>query len=378
VRAWAYNDAGYAYGSQISFTTAASAIPTVNTNAVTNITTNTASSGGNIVDNGGSVITAKGVCWSTSNNPTLANSFTINGNGSSSFSTYVSSLNAGTTYYVRAYATNSTGTAYGNQVSFTTQPISVPVLSTSISYNSYTYATNNANITSDGGSAITVKGICWSTSPNPTIADNTTNEGTGAAPYISTMNGLSANTTYYVRSYATNASGTGYGNLVSFTTPSILIGQTYQGGIVAYVLQAGDPGYISGETHGLIATTNDISSGIQWFNGFYYTTFADGTSIGTGNSNTSAIFNTQGYGSYAAINCTVEINGYSDWYLPSKDELNKLYINKLAIGGFSSSTNYWTSSEYDYVNAFIQNFGNGVQSYSDKSINYPVRAVRSF
>jgi hypothetical protein len=165
---------------------------------------------------------------------------------------------------------------------------------------------------------------------------------------------------------------------MSFTTPSILIGQTYQGGIVAYVLQASDPGYISGETHGLIATTNDISSGIQWFNGFYYTTFADGTSIGTGYSNTSAIFNTQGYGSYAAINCTVEINGYSDWYLPSKDELNKLYINKLAIGGFDTNANYWTSSEYNYFQAFFQNFGNGVQSYSDKSSYLGVRAVRSF
>ncbi len=121
------------------------------------------------------------------------------------------------------------------------------------------------------------------------------------------------------------------------------------------------------------------STGIIWYNGSYVTTGATATALGTGNANTNTIVNIQGAGSYAAKLCyDLLLNGYSDWYLPSKDELNKLYLNKTAIGGFVSNF-YWSSSEYDANNAWDQFFSNGgIQSSIIKFSTEYVRAVRAF
>ena len=161
------------------------------------------------------------------------------------------------------------------------------------------------------------------------------------------------------------------------------IGMAYQGGVIAYILQSVDPGYVSGETHGLIASTADLSNGIQWYNGRYTTTGATGTALGTGQANTTAIVSNQGAGSYAAQLCNDYTNAdtgtgvYSDWYLPSKDELNKLYQNKTAVGGFAEFY-YWSSSESYSNNAWSQNFLNGYQHDSSKIVIKRVRAVRAF
>ena len=160
----------------------------------------------------------------------------------------------------------------------------------------------------------------------------------------------------------------------------------YQGGVIAYILQSVDPGYVSGETHGLIASTADLSNGIQWYNGSYTTTGATGTAIGTGQTNTSAIVNNQGAGSYAAQLCNDYTNAdtgtgvYSDWYLPSKDELNKLYQNKTAVGGFAETSYsvYWSSSEYSSYIAWGQFFISGGQYNGNKNCYARVRAVRAF
>ena len=95
-------------------------LPTVTTNTITNITQTTATGGGNVINAGGSTVTARGVCWSTSHNPTVSGNHTTNGTGAGSFTSNITGLTANTTYYVRAYATNNAGTAYGNEVSFTT------------------------------------------------------------------------------------------------------------------------------------------------------------------------------------------------------------------------------------------------------------------
>ena len=195
------------------------------TNIVSDVTATTATCGGYVADDGGATVTARGVCWSTSQNPTVSDSHTTDGNGTGSFTSNITGLNPLTTYYVRAYATNSEGTTYGNQVSFTT-PEALPKVTTSaVSDITVVSGSINAkcggNVTDIGAYDVTARGVCWSTSSNPTIADNHTTDGSGLGNFTSTITGLTANTTYYVRAYATNSAGTAYGNQVTLTLPVV-------------------------------------------------------------------------------------------------------------------------------------------------------------
>ena len=261
-------------------------------------------------------------------------------------------------------------------------PIVLPKLTTSsASFITTSTAISGGKITDDGGANVTARGICFNTSPNPNISNFKTSDGNGIGSFTSTLSGLISNTTYYARAYATNSAGTGYGTEVSFNTssPQVLsVGQAYQGGVIAYILQAGDMGYDASLPHGLIAAPADQSVGIQWYNGNDLETGATAVAIGTGNDNTKAIVAIQGLGNYAASLCAdLELNGFTDWYLPSKEELNKLFLNKGLIGGFAINY-YWSSSESSYNEAWIQSFNLGSQSSLSKfSPNY-VRAVRAF
>jgi uncharacterized protein (TIGR02145 family) len=223
VRAYATNSAGTGYGTEQSFTTNSASLPLLTTLAVTSVTQNTASSGGNITSDGGASVTARGVCYGTSPNPTIAGGTTSDGTGAGSFTSSLTELIANTTYYIRAYAVNSAGTAYGNELSFTTS-VAIPVIPTlftaSASSITQTTAMCGGDVMTDGGATITARGVCWSTSQNPTISDSKTSDGTGLSVFSSNLTGLTASTTYYVRSYASNSAGTGYGNQISFTTTS--------------------------------------------------------------------------------------------------------------------------------------------------------------
>ncbi len=161
---------------------------------------------------------------------------------------------------------------------------------------------------------------------------------------------------------------------------NLSVGQKFKGGIIAYFFQNGDPGYIAGELHGLIAASTDFSTGAEWGCYTKIITGADGLKLGTGNQNTiDIIAGCPTVGIAARICGDLVQDGYSDWYLPSKDELNKLYLNRIAIGGFTSGKeNYWSSSEGTFDDAWVQNFNTGGQTNPRKDNIYGVRAVRSF
>lgn len=163
----------------------------------------------------------------------------------------------------------------------------------------------------------------------------------------------------------------------------VAVGDSYGGGIVAYILVDGDTGYDPNVQHGLIAATADQMAECAWSN---ITTVLIGntdTSIGAGLANTNAIIGQSGHTNSAAKVCddysvTVGSITYTDWFLPSKDELDKLYINRVAIGGFIDYFDYWSSSENGANNAWKQYFYNGLQDISSKSLAFGVRAIRAF
>ncbi|HHW81595.1 MAG TPA: hypothetical protein GX746_07890 [Bacteroidales bacterium] len=213
VRAYASNSEGVSYGNAISFKTLkAIGLATLTTVEVAEITTTTAVSGGNITDDGGAAVTARGVCWSTSESPTINDYKTEDGEGLGEFASNLTELELGTTYYVRAYAVNSEGVAYGNEQIFETLAELPTVTTASLTNATATSVDTGGEITSDGGAAITARGVCYGTEPNPTIDGLKTSDGTGAGVFESSLTDLTPRVTYYIRAYATNSVGTAYGN----------------------------------------------------------------------------------------------------------------------------------------------------------------------
>ncbi|HNS16411.1 MAG TPA: fibrobacter succinogenes major paralogous domain-containing protein [Bacteroidales bacterium] len=192
--------------------------PTVETSIPTDITSNSAICGGEIKDNGGIAIIRKGVSWSTLNNPTISDSTTNNGSGLGSFISNIIGLQPNTSYYVRAYAVDSIRTSYGNEVNLKTKP-GLPVLTTTIvSSVRDISASSGGNVLIDGGANIIIRGLCWSTEPNPTIADEKTIDGNGVGIFTSKLTGLNKSTSYYYRAYAENSYGISYGDQLQFIT----------------------------------------------------------------------------------------------------------------------------------------------------------------
>jgi hypothetical protein len=195
-------------------------LATVSTGAVLNLRFNGATGNGTVENDGGGSVSNRGFCWSTSELPTIEDALVEAGEGLGSFSAEITELIGATTYFVRAYAINEAGVAYGEEVSFTTLP--APVLAqlttTPISAITANAAQSGGTITNSGNSIITAQGICWGTTPAPTILGSKTTESLVANTFTSTLTGLSAGTTYYVRAYATNEVGTAYGNEISFST----------------------------------------------------------------------------------------------------------------------------------------------------------------
>jgi hypothetical protein len=334
-------------------------------------------------------VSERGVCWSTKENPSINDYKTIDGRGIGKFESKVLNLAKGTKYYLRAYATNNMGTIYGDIKKITTYG-DIPILTTiSASNISSNKVTCGGSILFAGTSPITEKGLCWSLSQNPTILDSKIINDSNTSNFANTINNLIPNTIYYVSAYATNSKGTGYGEQILVKT-NLTLGAFYQGGIVGYIFQPEDPGFISGEIHGIIVAQNDQSASALW--GCYDTNlgaYYDG--IGAGLLNTEKIVKGCSQTSIGVRLCyDLVLNGYTDWYLPSNMECIALYNNRLIInqtaleyGGksFDSNSFYWTSTEQNDKYAKIFDFltGQGQGNLVETKNAYArVRAIRYF
>lgn len=216
-RAYAINANGTIYGDEVTFTTLP-VVPTLTTAPITAVTGNSAAGGGNVTVGGGADVTARGICFGKNHNPTVSDSKTADGTGIGAFVSALAGLKGNTIYYVRAYATNSAGTGYGPEVTFTTL-VDLPVVTTTaVTAITKVSAVSGGEVTYDGGGTVTARGLAWSTSANPTADGSIIDGGAGTGVFVSNLTGLTLFTTYHVRAYATNSAGTAYGSDVQFTT----------------------------------------------------------------------------------------------------------------------------------------------------------------
>lgn len=227
VRAYAVNSVGTSYGNSVLFSTSGD-VPTSSAQNAANIQITTATLNGTVNPNSITTnVTFEYGVTSNYGSTAIAQQSPVSGDAAGNVFINLTGLTGGTTYHFRIKAENSLGTVYSDDMIFTTLTAG-PVLSTnSPSKITHIHAFCGGTITNDGGSPTTSRGVCWSTSSNPTISDSKTSDLFGLSPgyFGSYISGLNVNTTYYVRAYATNSMGTGYGQQIQFVTLTNYNGQ---------------------------------------------------------------------------------------------------------------------------------------------------------
>ena len=310
-----------------------------------NISTEYGLSGGIISSNGGAEIFEKGVCYNTTGTPTITDSKTNDGSGSEEFESYISAI-SNEKYYIRAYAKNTAGIAYGDEQSFTTL-----VVLTGTDKGIYLSNTSfqTGGIVEEGGNeAISERGIVFGLNPEPTKTDNYVASGSGSGEFESTITGIE-DQTYFYRSFAINASGINYGPESSYrnhvvTESSIGIAPS----AVDFSSIYGD----SGSPPGADSEEN-------------------------GKQNTELLVQRYGAAATAAHLCdTLTVKGHDDWFLPSKEELRHIYLNRNDIGIVALDVYYWSSTVNNYESSWVQNFQTGIQTVRDRTLDGMVVCIR--
>ncbi|MEM6721607.1 MAG: hypothetical protein AAF611_19930 [Bacteroidota bacterium] len=355
LRAYAVNSVGVAYSTGEEFGTF---LPEVSTNTISSVMPNAIDISAEVINQGSTDLTERGICWGISVNPTINDNTVSSGTGVGSYTGTLTDLVEDTTYYIRAYAVNSLGISYGNEIELNT---SLPMLTTTAVTNfTATSAESGGEVTDEGGSSVVAKGVCWSTTPNPTIDDNTTNDGGSAGSFTSVLTGLTANTIYYVRAYATNTTGTSYGNEIEFS-------------IDLPVVQTESVSYITVSTTEVQATVTEEGTasvterGVCWSTNPNPTTddnsLANGTGVGTYTTSINGLaedgvyyiraYATSSVGTaygeeieFANNDCidtseTYLDNGYITTYLTTQQEVNDFkdtHVHHLYIGDPNGSS----------------------------------------
>jgi len=329
--------------------TPSASLATLSTTSTTSIGSIIATSGGNVSSDGGATVTARGVCWGTSSGPVATGNHTVDGGGTGAFTSSLSGLTPSTIYYVRAYATNSVGTAYGNEISFTTSGSLATLATTTITSITSSAATSGGNISSDGGTTVTARGVCWGTTTGPIATGSHTTDGSGTGSFISNINGLASGTTYYVRAYATNSAGTAYGNEINFTTSVssqnvYVAGSSKVGGFdVAMIWKNGVGTTLTGGTSnaaakGVFVSGTDVyvvgyeQSGARYYAKVWKNGVGTTLSVGTGDALANSVF---------VLGSDVYVAGYEN-------------------DGFHDISKYWKNGVAVILPGNIQGFTNSI------------------
>lgn len=312
-KAFASNSAGTVYGEVKQFFTKTAVQPTVTTSNATDITSTSATLGGNVTAAGNDPVTVRGFVWGTSSS-NLSNNVEV-GSGTGSFTKEITGLTHSTTYYYKAYATNAAGTSYGQVKSFATTTITAPIVQTNAATSvSMTGATLSGNVTSDGGATVTARGFVYGTSASN--LNQTVPSGSGTGSFTYTIGGLlfqlAPSTTYYYKAYATNSVGTAYGEVKQFTTE-------------------GTTGTLNG--HDWVDL--GLPSGLRWAtcNVGASTPTADGNYYAWGETSTKSAYTEDNY-TYSDNPTTLPsnrdaatANWGSAWRMPTKEEFEELNTN---------------------------------------------------